>query len=198
MEFYHLNGSQFAERVEMIRGQYSTLDNSYCHECLDVYPFVEGVDLHIKGRLVDVPLTMTGDIMVGIVHQSLVKQIGEGIFASLFHIGRVFNHKEAELTEYRSFRGKNRLAMIRGNRHSINNKCEQCGRRVYIPMGEKGEVYLLEAKLPRDPVCYSNWNQLILERSTYDRIDWSYWKKKPYIVELPIRDVPLDGINEIF
>ena len=59
MEFYHLNGSQFAERVEMVRGKYSTLDNSYCHECLDVHSSVDGVDLRIKGRLADIPRLRT-------------------------------------------------------------------------------------------------------------------------------------------
>jgi hypothetical protein len=108
-----------------------------------------------------------------------------------FFFGKVFDRKGNAIDGYETFIGRKPLA-VRAGPESERRHCDVCNRFVYIPLGDE---YLLRSSLSSQPIYGDPAAHLVVSEALYARIDRKVWKGF-YVTKLPVRDEPLDGIDE--
>jgi hypothetical protein len=88
---------------------------------------------------------------------------------------------------------KEKVFYTRGNKGSINFKCEECGQRMYLAYGRQ---YVLSKDIDNSPFKISSGG-FVFNNAIYEQIishpNWKKIKKKIYLGKIKIHDTPRDG-----
>jgi hypothetical protein len=91
---------------------------------------------------------------------------------------------------------KKNVIQTRGNKESINFKCEKCGRRIYFPHGKE---YVMKKDISNLPFIITN-SGFVFNSTIYERIisapKWKSIKRKLYLKPIEVRDFSKDGFPQ--
>lgn len=106
------------------------------------------------------------------------------------HLGPVLDAAGNILSRFLTFVGERPLP-VRGESDSDRRSCEVCGRFVYWP---SGDWYVMRSSLTNQTVYETSTEDLAVTEAIRKRIVPGKWKGM-WITKLPVRDEPLDGIE---
>jgi hypothetical protein len=162
-------------------------------------PGCSALDRAFRRCSLDIPLEYPPDISavnfaylpyVGIIRMDFLCLFEDEIDDHL-SLGRVLSKTRKPIPGFATYIGRKPLA-IRGGPESSGRTCERCGRFVYSPLGEQ---YVMRDALTGQPLYEGDRASLVVTKELASRIQRGRWKGI-YVSDLPIRDEPLDGIEE--
>lgn len=82
------------------------------------------------------PITYPSPVPIGMIRKDILMDIGFAEFASLFHIGKVYDEKHCLSDDFFSFVSKHpeKEVRITGGDTSSVNVCQSCNRVLYFPL----------------------------------------------------------------
>lgn len=165
--------------------------NWLCTGCRSPRPKMTTIDVHLQD------IEPTGDINVvfgfgiPLIRKEIIMEFDQKFIKRDLYIGRVFNRDDKELTDWVTFRARQRL-IIRGSKHAGTRKCEQCGRILYFAMGSR---YLCPSPENVEVLSESDLCGLIIPEQIYNNTLKNFRKlKKVQCDRLPVLVKPKDGL----
>lgn len=188
MNYYHLKSRTMAP-CSPTQESYQAAKRAWlCDGCALPRVGTGAVDVHLEEVPERLPLNIISGLGVGIARRELLEVMGREIVASNLLLGDVFDASGARLLDYNTFRGK-AMAIIRGKETSSYRLCGSCGRHIYFPLGQQ---YLVEPLASGVDIFESQFNQLIISETVYERIQSIKWRKLT-IDKLQVRQQPADS-----
>lgn len=162
--------------------------------CCAPKPGIQAIDARIRGeRPADKPLNGIFNCGLGLIHDSLLRQLDEELVARDLFLGRVIGETGRTLPDWFTFRGKHRL-IIRGSKDVSHRQCPRCGHAVYFATGQR---YLFPQP-PADVRLFGSDSWGIVMRGEDFRsvsVDDTSWKRL-HVEKLKVLSEPLDGLGE--
>ena len=188
MNFYHLYSTGDDAGYAPRDWEQTVFGSAICIGCKSPLPTVAYVDVRLETTPHVSPITIVMGLGLGLIQEAFIDALGRAEVERHLSLGRVSDGSGNLVPTLRTFVGKVQTTM-RGNKKSTFRFCDQCGKILYFPIGER---YLLKSEFSESPISESNIHQLVVGEEILDRIDLKRWKRLG-IDELPIRDTPLDG-----
>lgn len=165
-----------------------------CEGCKRPKPHIKGVDVILQ----DTPprktaLNIVFGVGVGIACRQFLEDIGWPLVERDLYIGKVFNEKLKELTDFVSFMGR-RTLIVRGSRNANFRVCPKCGMLGYFGMQK---WYLIGQPFSGTDIFESHSHQLVLSPDAYAAFPHEKWKRSMYLTKLEVLETSLDGFGDL-
>lgn len=177
------------EPCSMVKTAYVEARQSWlCTGCGYPRPDDQAIDVSLQDSEPKGSLNFVNGCGVPLARKALLLSLGQEVISRDLYIGRVFGKNGSLLTDWVTYRGKNRL-IIRGTRNVSFRRCADCGRPVYFAMGNR---YLCPP--PAEGCLYeSDLMGLIVPAGLIERLAIAQWPSIA-IDELPVMESPKDGL----